>query len=66
MGSANQRWSLDVVSDCLPCGRRFRILNVLGDFIFHTRRCKARRVRIYRDVLKPDMQAHQQRHAVAS
>ena len=29
---ANQRWSLDFVSDSLSCGRRFRILNVTDDF----------------------------------
>ena len=29
---ANQRWSLDFVSDQLACGRRFRILNVVDDF----------------------------------
>jgi len=28
----NQRWSLGFVSDSLPCGRRFRILNVTDDF----------------------------------
>ncbi len=28
----NQRWSLDFVPDSLSCGRRFRILNVIGDF----------------------------------
>ena len=26
----NQRWSLDFVSDSLICGRRFRILCVVG------------------------------------
>jgi putative transposase len=34
----NQRWSLDVVSDSLSCGRRFRILNVIDDF---SRECLA-------------------------
>ncbi len=29
---ANERWSLDFVSDQLACGRRFRILNVIDDF----------------------------------
>jgi putative transposase len=29
---ANQRWSLDFVSDQLGCGRRFRILTVVDDF----------------------------------
>lgn len=29
---ANQRWSLDFVSDALNCGRRFRILTVVDDF----------------------------------
>ncbi len=29
---ANQRWSLDFVSDSLADGRRFRILNVIDDF----------------------------------
>jgi putative transposase len=33
---ANQRWSLDFVSDALACGRRFRILTVVDDF---TREC---------------------------
>jgi putative transposase len=33
---ANERWSLDFVSDQLTCGRRFRILNVVDDF---TREC---------------------------
>jgi len=33
---ANQRWSLDFVSDALNDGRRFRILNVVDDF---TREC---------------------------
>lgn len=33
---ANERWSLDFVSDQLACGRRFRILNVVDD---HTREC---------------------------
>ena len=35
---ANQRWSLDFVSDALACGRRFRILCVVDDF---TRECLA-------------------------
>jgi putative transposase len=35
---ANQRWSLDFVSDSLSCGRRFRILNVIHDF---SRECLA-------------------------
>jgi len=34
----NQRRSLDFVSDSLPCGRRFRILNVIDDF---SRECSA-------------------------
>ena len=34
--AANERWSLDFVSDQLACGRRFRILNVVDD---HTREC---------------------------
>ena len=29
---ANERWSLDFVSDQLACGRRFRILNVVDDY----------------------------------
>jgi len=29
---ANERWSLDFVSDQLACGRRFRILNIVDDF----------------------------------
>jgi putative transposase len=33
---ANQRWSLDFVSDALNDGRRFRILKVVDDF---TREC---------------------------
>lgn len=33
---ANQRWSLDFVSDSLACGRRFRVLNVIDD---HSREC---------------------------
>jgi putative transposase len=33
---ANQRWSLDFVSDTLTCSRRFRILCVVDDF---TREC---------------------------
>ena len=28
----NQRWSIDFVSESLSCGRRFRILNMIGDF----------------------------------
>jgi len=28
---ANQRWSLDFVSDSLACGWRFRMLNVIDD-----------------------------------
>ena len=28
----NQRWSLDFVSECFVCGRRFRILCVVDDF----------------------------------
>jgi len=35
---ANQRWSLDFVSDQLGCGRRFRILTVMDDF---TKECLA-------------------------
>jgi putative transposase len=35
---ANQRWSLDFVSDQLGCGRRFRILTVVDDF---TKECLA-------------------------
>ncbi len=35
---ANQRWSLDFVSDTLSEGRRFRILNVIDDF---SRECLA-------------------------
>lgn len=35
-GRANERWSLDFVSDQLACGRRFRVLNVVDDF---TREC---------------------------
>jgi putative transposase len=35
---ANQRWSLDFVSDALDDGRRFRVLNVVDDF---TRECLA-------------------------
>jgi len=35
---ANQRWSLDFVSDALACGRRFRMLCVVDDF---TRECLA-------------------------
>lgn len=34
----NQRWSLDFVSDTLPCSRRFRMLWVVDD---HTRECVA-------------------------
>ncbi len=33
---ANQRWSLDFVSDQLAYGRRFRVLNIVDDF---TREC---------------------------
>jgi putative transposase len=36
--AANQRWSLDFVSDQLTSGRRFRILTVVDDF---TRECLA-------------------------
>lgn len=35
---ANQRWSLDFVTDALACGRRFRILAVVDDF---SRECLA-------------------------
>ena len=35
---ANQRWSLDFVSDSFTDGRRFRVLTVVGD---HTRECLA-------------------------
>jgi len=35
---ANQRWSLDFVSDALACGRKFRILTVVDDF---SRECLA-------------------------
>lgn len=35
---ANQRWSLDFVSDTLACGRRIRILAMVDDF---TRECLA-------------------------
>ena len=34
--AANQRWSLDFVSDALSNGRRFRVLSVVDDF---TREC---------------------------
>ncbi len=34
--AANQRWSLDFVSDSLSSGRRFRVLAVVDDF---TREC---------------------------
>ena len=34
--AANQRWSLDFVSDALSNGRRFRVLAVVDDF---TREC---------------------------
>src|SRR5579863_2629758 len=34
--AANQRWSMDFVSDALAAGRRFRILAVVDDF---TREC---------------------------
>jgi putative transposase len=33
---ANERWSLDFVSDQLSTGRRFRVLNIVDDF---TREC---------------------------
>ncbi len=36
--AANDRWSLDFVSDHLTAGRRFRILTVVDDF---TRECLA-------------------------
>jgi transposase InsO family protein len=36
--SANARWSLDFVHDKFACGRRFRVLNVVGDV---TRQCLA-------------------------
>ena len=29
---ANQRWSLDFVSDALACGWRFRVLNLIDDY----------------------------------
>jgi putative transposase len=35
---ANQRWSLDFVSDALACSRKFRILTVVDDF---SRECLA-------------------------
>ena len=35
---ANQRWSLDFVSDALACSRKFRILSVVDDF---SRECLA-------------------------
>jgi putative transposase len=35
---ANQRWSIDFVSDALVCSRRFRILAVVDDF---SRECLA-------------------------
>jgi putative transposase len=35
---ANQRWSLDFVSDALACSRKFRVLAVVDDF---TRECLA-------------------------
>lgn len=35
---ANQRWSLDLVSDTLTDGRRYRILCVIDDF---SRECLA-------------------------
>ena len=35
---ANQRWSLDFVSDALADGRRFRVLAIVDDF---TRECLA-------------------------
>ncbi len=31
-GVANQRWSMDFVSDQLVCGRRFRIRGVIDDY----------------------------------
>ena len=34
--AANERWSLDFVSDALGCGRRFRVLAIVDDF---TREC---------------------------
>ena len=37
--AANQRWSLDFVSDTLSNGRRFRVLAVVDDF---TRECQSR------------------------
>jgi putative transposase len=36
---ANQRWSLDFVSDTLVDGRRFRILCIIDDF---SRECRKR------------------------
>ena len=30
--AANQRWSMDFVSDQLSHGRRFRVLNIVDDF----------------------------------
>ena len=36
--SANQRWSLDFVSDALACSRKFRVLTVVDDF---SRECLA-------------------------
>ncbi|GAA4014935.1 hypothetical protein GCM10022631_28530 [Deinococcus rubellus] len=36
VSAANQRWSMDFMSDQLASGRRFRVLNVVDDF---TREC---------------------------
>jgi putative transposase len=36
--AANDRWSLDFISDALTDGRRFRVLAVVDDF---TRECLA-------------------------
>ncbi len=36
VSAANQRWSMDFMSDQLASGRRFRVLNVMDDF---TREC---------------------------
>jgi putative transposase len=38
---ANQRWSMDFMSDALADGRRFRLLNVVDDW---TRECLAIKV----------------------